>query len=322
MLSAKKIDFRQYGPLLALVALMIIGYLINPAFLSKGNLLNILTRSCFIAIIAVGMTFVITTGGIDLSVGSMAALIAGLVILFMNYLSKTYDFGMLAVIMGVTLAIILGIIGGFINGFISTKGGVEPFIITLGTMGIYRSVLIYVADGGAITLDSAVRNIYRPFYYGDILGIPTPIFVLIAVVILGYILLNYTRFGRYCAAIGSNLNVAKYSAIPVDKVRILTYMFLGLCVAIATIVYIPRLGSATSQTGVLWELEAIAAVVIGGTYLKGGHGQVVGAFIGALILTVIGNILNLTDVISVHLNGAAQGIIIIVAILLQRTQKS
>ncbi len=322
MPDLKNINFRKYGPLLALLALVIIGYLINPAFINERNLLNIITRSCFIAIIAVGMTFVITSGGIDLSVGSMAALIAGLVIIFMNYLAKNYDFGWSAIFLGVVLALTLGLAAGFINGFISTKGGVEPFIITLGTMGIYRSVLIYVAGGGAITLDSSVRSLYRPLYYGKFLGIPIPVFILIAVVILGYILLNHTRFGRYCAAIGSNLNVAKYSAIPIHKIRILTYMLLGLCVAIATIVYIPRLGSATSQTGVLWELEAIAAVVIGGTYLKGGHGQVVGAFVGALILTMIGNILNLTDVISVHLNGAAQGTIIIIAILLQRTKKS
>jgi ribose transport system permease protein len=142
------------------------------------------------------------------------------------------------------------------------------------------------------------------------------VFALVAIV--GWVLMNRTAFGRYCMAIGSNEAVARYSAIKVDRIKTITYILQGLCVSLATIIYVPRLGSASSATGVLWELEAIAAVIIGGTVLKGGFGRIGGTVIGALILTAIGNILNLTDVISNYLNGAVQGVIIIVAVYLQR----
>lgn len=131
-----------------------------------------------------------------------------------------------------------------------------------------------------------------------------------------------TAFGRYCAAIGSNEQVAKYSSVRVDRVRLMTYAALGLLVGIATIMYVPRLGSASSATGMLWELEAIAAVIIGGTVLKGGFGRVWGTVIGVLILTLIGNLLNLTDFVSPYLNGAIQGAIIVLAVVLQREGKA
>ncbi|MEP0451873.1 MAG: ABC transporter permease, partial [Roseibium sp.] len=131
-------------------------------------------------------------------------------------------------------------------------------------------------------------------------------------------ILNRPAFARHCRAIGSNEAVARYSAVQVNRVKTLTYIVQGLCVSLATIIYVPRLGSASSSTGVLWELEAIAAVIIGGTVLKGGSGRIGGTVIGAIMLTMIGNILNLTDLISNYLNGAVQGVIIIVAVWLQR----
>ena len=131
-----------------------------------------------------------------------------------------------------------------------------------------------------------------------------------------------SRFGRYCAAIGSNDQVARYSSVSVDRVRMATYVILGLLVGLATIMYVPRLGSASASTGVLWELEAIAAVIIGGTVLKGGFGRVWGTVIGVIILSLIGNILNLTDAVSPYLNGAIQGVIIILAVILQRDKKA
>lgn len=136
--------------------------------------------------------------------------------------------------------------------------------------------------------------------------------------VLGWMLLNRTAFGRYCMAIGSNEAVAKYSAVNVDRIKTLTYVIQGLCVSLATIIYVPRLGSASASTGVMWELEAIAAVIIGGTVLKGGYGRIGGTILGALILTTIGNILNFTDLISNYLNGTMQGLIIIIAVWLQR----
>ncbi|GAA6181229.1 ABC transporter permease [Shimia sp.] len=311
-------DLKAAGPAIALIILCIIGYLLNPAFLSEGNITNLLTRSAFIGIIAVGATFVITSGGIDLSVGSMAAVIAGVMIIVMNNAVDTFGTGVTTVLIGCGCSIILGLGAGLVNGLLTTKGKIEAFIVTLGTMGIYRSLVTYFADGGTLSLNYDIRGVYRPVYYDSVMGLPIPVWVFIAVSIAGWLLLNRTAFGRYCTAIGSNESVAKYSAIKVDRVKTLTYVIQGVCVSLATIIYVPRLGSASSSTGVLWELEAIAAVIIGGTVLKGGYGRIGGTIIGALILTTIGNILNFTDMISNYLNGTMQGVIIIVAVWLQR----
>lgn len=311
-------DIKTMGPAIALILLCIIGYALNPAFISEGNITNLLTRSAFIGIIAVGATFVITAGGIDLSVGSMAAVIAGVMIIVMNSAVGTFGGGVTTVLIGCGCSIILGLGAGWVNGFLTTKGKIEAFIVTLGTMGIYRSLVTYFADGGTLSLDFAIRGTYRPVYYDSFFGLPIPVWVFIVVSIVGWILLNRTAFGRYCTAIGSNEAVAKYSAIKVDRVKTITYIIQGLCVSLATIIYVPRLGSASSSTGVLWELEAIAAVIIGGTVLKGGYGRIGGTILGALILTTIGNILNFTDLISNYLNGTMQGLIIIIAVWLQR----
>ncbi len=312
------LDLKAAGPFVALTILVIIGYLLNPAFLSEGNLTNLLTRSAFIGVIAVGATFVITAGGIDLSVGSMAAVISGVMIIVMNSALETFGGGLTTVLIGCGCSIILGLGAGLINGLLTTKGKIEAFIVTLGTMGIFRSLVTYFADGGTLSLDFAIRGTYRPVYYGSVFGLPVPVWVFIFVAICGWLLMNRTAFGRYCTAIGSNESVAKYSAIKVERIKTLTYVIQGFCVSLATIVYVPRLGSASASTGVLWELEAIAAVIIGGTVLKGGYGRIGGTIIGALILTTIGNILNFTDLISNYLNGTMQGLIIIVAVWLQR----
>jgi ribose transport system permease protein len=177
--------------------------------------------------------------------------------------------------------------------------------------------LTYLADGGALTLDDALSDSYSPVYYGSLLGVPIPVWVLLLVALAGGLLLNRTAFGRHVQAIGSNEQVARYAAIRVDLVKLLTYALLGLCVGIATLLYVPRLGSATPTTGLLWELEAIAAVVVGGTSLKGGEGRIFGTLVGAILLSVISNILNLTSIISVYLNAAVQGIVIIMVAFMQ-----
>jgi len=315
----QRIDLVTYGPFVALALLAILGGIINPTFLSPGNLTNVLTRSAFIGIIAIGGTFVISAGGIDLSVGSMAAFLSGVMIIVMNNLVETVGVSWTTVILGMLIAVGLGLAAGLVNGLVTTKGRIDSFIVTLGTMGIFRSLVTYLADGGTLSLNFQLRGIYRPVYYDSLLGVPIPILIFFLVALIGWILLNKTRFGRYCLAIGSNADVARYSAIHVDRMRTLTYVVQGLCVAVATIIYVPRLGSASSSTGVLWELEAIAAVIIGGTALKGGSSRLWGTVAGAIILSVIGNILNLTGAISQYLNGAVQGIIIIVAVLVQRS---
>ncbi|TWO70506.1 ABC transporter permease [Caenimonas sedimenti] len=310
-----------FGPVVGLVLLCIAGTLLNGEFATVDNGLNVLTRTAFIGIIAVGMCFVIISGGIDLSVGSMAALIAGCVILVMNKTAGSLGSPMLVVALGMAVALALGAAFGLAHGLLITKGRIEPFIVTLGTLGIFRAYLTYFADGGAITLDNALADVYAPVYYGNLLGVPFPVWVFAAVAIAGAFLLNRTAFGRYVQAIGSNEQVARYAAVDVDKVKVLTYMLLGVCVGIATLLYVPRLGSASPTTGLLWELEAIAAVIVGGTALKGGAGSVAGTVVGAILLSVISNILNLTSIISVHLNAAVQGIVIIVVAFLQRGRR-
>lgn len=309
------------GPLLGLLALMLLATLLNPAFASLANLSNVVTGATFIGIVAVGATFVIISGGIDLSVGSMAALIAGSVILFMNALAPTLGSGWLTIVVGMLAALLIGALAGLFHGTVITLGRIEPFIVTLGTLGIFRAVLTYLSQGGAISLNLTLGDTYSPVYYGRALGIPIPILVFAAVALLGGLILNRTRYGRYVQAIGSSEQVARYAAIDVTRVKVLTYVIQGVCVGLATILYVPRLGSATPSTGLLWELEAIAAVIIGGTALRGGSGRVWGTVVGAVLLLTIENVLNLTSIISVYLNAAVQGVVIILVAFFQRGRK-
>jgi ribose transport system permease protein len=311
------IDMRALSPFIALIALMIAGALINPDFLTASNLLNVVTRSAFIAIIAVGATFVIASGGLDLSVGSMAALSAGVMILTLNNLGGG-DVGTLA--LGMLAAIALSALCGLANGLIVTFGRIEPFIVTLGTMGIFRSLVVWLAAGGTITMRNFdLRELYRPVYFGNVFGVPVPIIAFLAVAAIGALILYRTSFGRHVVALGSNEDVARYSGVPIWRVRTLTYIIQGICVGIAVLIYVPRLGSATPTTGLLWELQAITAVVIGGTALKGGVGRVWGTVVGAVILELVANIMVLSNFVSEFLVGAVQGAIIIIAMLVQRS---
>jgi len=309
------------GPFIGLLLLCLAGVLLNPSFATVDNAMNVLTRTAFIGIIAVGMCFVIVSGGIDLSVGSMAALIAGCTILLMNAMADRIASPALVVVLGMAFAVVLGALFGLAHGLLITKGKIEPFIVTLGTLGIFRAYLTYFANGGAITLDGTLSTAYSPVYYGAFIGIPIPVWVFIGVALIGALVLNRTAYGRYVQAIGSNEQVARYAAVEVDRVKIVTYVLLGVCVGIATLLYVPRLGSASPSTGLLWELEAIAAVIVGGTALKGGAGGITGTVIGAVLLSVISNILNLTSIISVYLNAAVQGFVIIAVAFFQRGRR-
>jgi ribose transport system permease protein len=309
------------GPIVGLVLLCVIGTALNSDFATVDNVMNVLTRTAFIGIIAVGMCFVITSGGIDLSVGSMAALIAGCVILLMNATAPKGWSPVASVALGMGFALVLGAIFGWAHGMLITRGRIEPFIVTLGTLGIYRAYLTYFADGGAITLKNELADAYSPVYYGSLLGVTIPVWVFLLVALAGGVILNRTAYGRYVQAVGSNEQVARYAAVNVDRIKVLTYMLLGVCVGIATLLYVPRLGSASPTTGLLWELEAIAAVIVGGTALKGGSGSIVGTVVGAILLSVISNILNLTSIISVYLNAAVQGFAIIAVAFMQRRRQ-
>ncbi|QKC91868.1 ABC transporter permease [Mesorhizobium sp. NZP2234] len=319
-ISDLNLTWTDVGPFLALAALLVAGFLINPDFLSATNLANVITRSAFIAIIAVGATFVISSGGLDLSVGSMAAFVTGITIMFMNAMAP--HAGLWAIPAGMVVAILVGLLCGLANGLIVTVGRIEPFIATLGTMGIFRALITYLTDGGTIPIDRSLRDAYRPVYFGTVAGIPIPILISIAVAAVASFIHYKMKYGRKCAAVGANEDVARYSGISVIKTRTIAYIVQGACVAIAAICYVPRLGAATPTTGQLWELQVITAVVIGGTALRGGKGHVWGTVAGAVILELIANLMVLSDFVSEYLVAAVQGVIIIIAMLIQRFSNS
>jgi ribose transport system permease protein len=316
--SWRDVDLRAVAPFAALLLLLVVGALVNPNFIGITNLANVATRSAFIAIIAVGATFVISSGDLDLSVGSMVAFVASLMILFMN--SGVIADPLLLLLTSMVLTVAIGAACGLANGLITTLGKIEPFIATLGTMGIYRGLTTWLSQGGAITLrEPAIQELYRPVYFGYILGVPVPIVVIFLVTLIAAFILYRTRYGRHVVAVGSNRDVARYSGIHVDRVRTIAFVIQGLCVAVAVLLYVPRLGSTSATTGILWELQAITAVVVGGTALKGGAGRVWGTICGAFILELVGNIMLLSNFISEYLISTIQGSIIIIAMLVQRT---
>jgi ribose transport system permease protein len=316
--SWRDVDLRAVAPFAALMLLLIVGALVNPNFIGLTNLSNVATRSAFIAIIAVGATFVISSGDLDLSVGSMVAFVASIMILFMN--SGVIADPLLMLLAAMALTLLIGGACGLANGLITTLGKIEPFIATLGTMGIFRGLTTWLSQGGAITLrEPDLQALYRPVYFGTVFGVPVPIVIIFVVTAIAAFILYRTRYGRHVVAVGSSRDVARYSGIHVDRVRTIAFVIQGLCVGVAVLLYVPRLGSTSATTGILWELQAITAVVVGGTALKGGAGRVWGTICGAFILELVGNIMLLSNFISEYLISTIQGSIIIIAMLVQRT---
>ena len=311
-----QIRWGDLAPFIALAVIVLLGALINSNFMSANNLLNVITRSAFIAIIGIGATFVIATGGLDLSIGSMLAFVVGIMIMAMNALAPSL--GAWAIPAGAVVALAVGSLCGLMNGLIVTVGRIEPFIVTLGTMGIFRALITFMTDGGSLSIERSLRDAYRPVYFGDVLGVPYPVLITLGMACLGAFLLYRTKYGRRVTAVGSNADVARFSGVHVGRVRTMAFVIQGVCVAVAAICYVPRLGAATPTTGQLWELQVITAVVIGGTLLRGGKAHIWGTVAGALILEVIANVMVLSDMVSEYLVAAVQGAIIIVAMLAHR----
>jgi ribose transport system permease protein len=300
------------------------------------NLLNILRQVSFVGIIAMGMTLVITLGGIDLSVGSLVAFLGGIGILLMNSLLTGQTREGVAVAAAFVVILIGGTAAGWINGLLVSKGKLAPFIATLGGLAAYRSLAMALVAGGEYRSEST--ELFSALGAGGIpipgtnmapraptpvpLLLPWPVLIFAVVAAVAWVVLNRTRLGRYIIAIGSNERSAIYSAVKVDRVKILTYSILGLCTGIAALLVASRLSSvSSSSSGTLYELDVIAAVVIGGTRMRGGSGTIVGTVIGVLMLGVIQNMLNLLQV-SVYLQGLVKGLVIVGAVLLQRSDKA
>lgn len=305
-----RFDYSKYAPLIALVVLFVISAVSSPYFLQTRNILNILRQISYTGFIALGMTFIIISGGIDLSVGSMVALAGGIGILTLNAAGG----GVWAIVLTILVTLAVGAGFGALNGLVITKGKIAPFIATLGTMSIFRSLTLYISSAGEYRSQSMI---YPNIGSGSFLGIPIPVWLFFLMAFFYHILLNNTRFGRYVCAVGSNDKVAKYSAIKVNWIKFLTYTITGFSVGLSAIMLSSRLNSvSSSNTGLGYELDAIAAVIIGGTSLTGGSGSIIGTVIGAMILGIINNMLNMLGV-SPYLQGTVKGVVIISAVLMQ-----
>lgn len=293
----------KYRTFVVLVLLLIIASFLSSSFLSVSNLLNVTRQVAIIAILAAGMTFVILTGGIDLSVGSILALSGALSV---GVLTRTNS-----VTLSFLTAIIVGVVCGGANGLFITKGKIPPFIVTLATMTLLRGCVLVYTNGSPLTVAS---DAYKFVGKGHFLGIPFPIIMLIVVYAIAHIILKYTKFGRSVYAFGGNPEATRLSGINIIKTEGLVYVISGLLAGLAGIILTSRLGSAQPTAGTGFELDAIAAVILGGTSLSGGQGFVLPTVVGALILGILDNILTLTNVNSFSAN-IVKGVVILIAVL-------
>ena len=294
---------------IALIILMAVITIINSNFLTANNLLNLLLQVTSNALIAFGMTFVILTGGIDLSVGSILAL------------SSALTAGLLGSRMPVTLAIlislILGCILGMMNGLLISYGKLAPFIVTLATMTIFRGATLVYTNGNPITKGLSDTFLFQFLGQGYIVGIPFPVIIMFIVFIVLYVLLHKTAFGKSVYAIGGNEKAAYISGVKLNKVKIIIYSISGIMASISGLIITSRLSSAQPTAGASYEMDAIAAVVLGGTSLSGGKGRILGTLIGALIIGVLNNGLNIIGV-SAFWQQVVKGVVILIAVLIDR----
>lgn len=299
---------QKLGPIIGLLVIIIIISILSPNFLSLNNILNVLRQVSINALIAFGMTFVILTGGIDLSVGSILALTGAVTA---GLMSSGVD-----PILAMMVGLLLGATLGAINGLIIAKGKVAPFIATLATMTIYRGVTLVYTEGRPISGlgDSVTFQLLGKGYF---LGLPIPVVTMIISFIVLYFILKKTTFGRRVYAVGGNEEASILSGINADRIKIYVYALTGLLAALAALILTSRLNSAQPTAGNMFELDAIAAVVLGGTSLTGGRGWIVGTLIGALIIGVLNNGLNLIGVSS-FFQQVVKGAVILLAVLLDR----
>ena len=305
--SENRREFLQrYGLILSFLLLCLVLTIFSDRFFTVDNMFNILRQSTINGIIAVGMTLVILTAGIDLSVGSILAL------------SSVMAASMLQSGMPVPLAILFGLgIGaacGLTNGLIITRASVPPFVTTLGMMTIARGLALVFTGGKPIT---GLPETFRFIGTGSVGPIPTPIIIAALAFIIGFIMLTRTSLGQFIYAIGNNPVAARYAGISVSLNITLVYVFSGLLSALAGLILIARLGSAQPTAGLGFEFDAIAAVVVGGTSFAGGQGGLGGTLIGVLIIAVLNNGLNLLNISSFY-QPVVSGIVIALALLLHR----
>jgi ribose transport system permease protein len=300
----------QLKPLIGLLIFSAIISIINPRFLSIFNILNVLRQTSINSIIAAGMTFVILTGGIDLSVGSILA--------FCGAVSAALIASGQPIVVVLFVALLTGTIMGLLTGVIISRGKVQAFIATLVTMTIVRGATLVFTQGKPI--NAGIGKASEAFAWlggGYIMGIPVPVYLMILVYGVAWYTLHQTRFGRYTYALGGNEEAARLSGLATKKLKTIVYGISGFLAALAGIIMTARLSSAQPTAGTGYELDAIAAVVLGGTSLAGGSGRILGTIVGALIIGILNNALNLMNVSSYY-QMMAKGAVILIAVLLDR----
>lgn len=307
-------DFlRKYQSIIMLVIFSGVIAILNDRFLTVPNLLNVFRQSSINAVIACGMTFVILTGGIDLAVGSVLAISSAV--------CASLLISGVGVVPAVLAALLVGAVSGALSGIVITKGKVQPFIATLVMMTFLRGATLVFTNGTPLTLGSAKAA--DAFYYlgnGKVLGIPLPIIMTVVVFGFAYYVLTQTKIGRYVYAVGGNEEASRLSGLNTDNVKIFVYTVSGVLAAIAGIIVTSRLSSAQPTAGTGYELDAIAAVVLGGTSLVGGKGKILGTIVGVLIIGILNNALNLMDISSYYQMIAKAGVILLAVLLDRKNQ--
>jgi ribose transport system permease protein len=268
---------REFSIVIALIIMMAIFSIIDPIYLSYNNLIDIVDQSVINGLLAIGITYAIITAGIDLSIGSIFAIV---IVVVGDLLVRGVN-PILAIVVGA----IIGFILGAFNGLLITKLKLQPFIVTLGTMSAYRG-LAYVITGGWPVLN--IPDNFRTFLDGDLFGsIPVSVIILFAFAIVSHIILKYTKFGTYIYALGGNEEATRLSGVNVNRIKIFTYAFCGVAAALSGMILLARLGSGEPTAGQSYELNAIAAAAIGGASLAGGKGNILGTILGALLLSAL-----------------------------------
>jgi ribose transport system permease protein len=317
----KQLEFQEYALAVVVVLLFVAGAILEPdTFPTWDNIRNMLTQASVIGVLAMGMTFVIATAGIDLSIGSMVAA-AGVFggVMLGDAGTSTLVFIVTAVAFATAL--------GTINAVAVAYGRVVPFIATLAMFSIGRGIALLLNDKLPVSLldlnggnfgDPAVFSLLW-FGNGRILGIPVSVYVFLAITIGAWVLLNRTRYGRYVVSVGGNREAARIAGVPVRRIIFSVYVLMGLLAGVATVLLCARLGSASPVSGNLYELDAIGAVVIGGTSLAGGRASIVGTFLGVLTFALIFSLMTQLN-LSTEVQQVTKGLIVLGAVLLQRPE--
>ena len=300
---------RQFGTLIGLLVLSAVLWALTPHFLTVSNLLNIAQQTSINAVVAVGMTFVILSGGIDLSVGSIVA-VSGVVLGTLLQADQP-------VVVAIAAALAVGTATGLVNGVLISWGGLPPFIVTLGMMSIARGAALLFTEGRPV---SGFDEGFRSLATGSVAFVPAPVVIMLGVYAVAHVVLTRTTFGRYVYAIGGNEEATRLSGVLVRRQKTVIYGVSGLMSAVAAIILTARLNSAQPIAGMMYELDAIAATVIGGTSLMGGEGTLTGTLVGALIMGVLRNGLNLLGVSS-FLQQIVIGAVIVIAVLVDTVLK-